>query len=860
MNYKNFIIIIFLLIIPLGIYAQNILGKTVSLEADNIPLIQILKSLAEQTGGNFAYDPRKIPIQKKYTISVNKITLKETLKTLFVGTEITFDAANLQISIYRHKIPIHTISGYIKDAKTGEPLIGANVFHYENHIGTTTNNYGHYSLSLPEGQHPICISYIGFTPKIDTIEFYQNGKKSFLLKSGEALEEILVLANPIADSSELTLQQVSNFNPSRTRGSQADKLPLLLGESDMLKVIQFWPGIQAANEGTTGLVVRGGSTGQNLVLLDGAPVYNLNHLFGLFSILESNVVNHSQLFKGGFPAKYGGRISSILDVRLKEGNTQKLHGQFGMGLISANLLLEGPIGKRMSFLISGRRTWLDLILSPLVETFSDSQLDYYFYDINGKINIKLSERDHLYLGYYGGDDSYSTFASISSTTLSTQSWGNKVASLRWTRAMGDQWFSNMTLFNTHFTNSFSNTAAPIDTSEVISNIFNAKIRDYGWKWDLDYTPRTNHYYKFGAGLFIHDNIPVEKETERIVNGAIVSKGTQTSFRNTTPEGIIYGDAYFDIYEKIKLHIGLRMSGFIESTDYWGLVQPRISVSYIAGKKTQISASYSSMGQFIHQLTSPSVLGNPNDLWVPSEGEIGPETSNIYTLGINHKLKGIHISTELFYKKLNNVLEFKAGQSTFQDAINWQDEVQVGNGMAYGTEIIIEKKTGRATGWLSYTLSRSMREFKGLNKGEPFPFRYDRRHELSATFHLKLNKKWDFGSVFVYASGNPVTIGNELYAYHGNFSGYPAAQPDIIIENNKNNFRLSHYHRLDISFNRTKIKKNREKIWKLGIYNLYGRPNPTGLYYQFDYGENKVLFYESTLIGFPLPYISYSFRF
>jgi hypothetical protein len=768
----------------------------------------------------------------------------------------------------------HTISGYVSDATTGEKLINASVYDDISKKGTITNEYGFYSLTLNEGSIELISSFVGFQSIKRIVNLNGNLTINFAMKSSLELSEVTIRAerkDNIVKDSKMSVLEVPIV--------AITSLPVLFGEVDIMKTIQLLPGIKSGGEGTSGLYVRGGGPDQNLILLDGVPVYNADHLFGFFSVFNADAIKGISIYKGGFPARYGGRISSVLDIRMKEGNNQEFAGKISIGLIASKFTLEGPIIKdKTSFIVSGRRTYIDILAQPLIRMAANSggmkfNAGYYFYDLNAKINHKFSEKSHLYLSSYMGNDKayfrtkYNYY--LSETDYEEKinmdlGWGNITSALRWNYQYNNKLFSNFTATYSQYLFDVNQNYEVKENYQNVSQTISNKIRffsginDVSGKIDYDYYPSPNHAVKFGAANIYHTFNPGINHWKY----SVFIDTTFGSSRIYANEWYAYAEDDINIGARIKTNIGLHYSGFFVKGKYYHSLQPRISSRFLCNEKWSIKASYSEMTQYIHLLTTAKI-GLPTDLWLPVTDIIPPQKSTQYAVSSVHQVKDFELSIEAYYKKMNNLLEYKEGLGVFMQTLDWQYKVEIGQGWAYGAEFLIRKDVGKTQGWIGYTLSWTNRQFENLNFGEVFPYRYDRRHDIGIALKHKYNEKIDFGLVWVYGTGNAVTLATERYqgfshpnSYNDDYYYYNSQE----IEHypSRNGFRVPSYHRLDISINFSKEKKYGTRIISLGIYNVYNRKNPFFLTFEYDYRGNKVLTQYSL---FPLiPSISYSIQF
>ena len=867
--------------------SANLLEAPVTLNLENQSVTRVLEEIEAQTICSFFYNPRDLTSDKKYSFKNERLKIKAVLHQLFPDDEIKIKTKGTQIILVKNKpkkelsqvLPEvnqkYTINGYVMDEASNETLIGATVYCPELELGTTTNEYGFYSLTLPEGIYEMTFSYVGYATKIEKIELAKNIEFSALLAIGNQLEEVVVEAE--ADKYRHTETQMSSNTISMEK---VKSIPVLMGERDVLKIIQLMPGVQSGGEGTTGLYVRGGGPDQNLMLLDGVPVYNASHLFGFMSTFNGDAIKSVELIKGGFPARYGGRLSSIIDVRMKEGNMNKLQGDFTVGLISGRFNLEGPIVKeKTSFSFSGRRTWFDVFATPgqkmsnkNKEAFEQkSVLGYNFYDINAKINHKFSNKSRLYLSTYLGDDHLSFDSEEPNITEEGDMiWGNKIVTARWNYQFSPKLFSNTTVYLSTYDFDFANDLREKPrTPDEVKEIYTSKsnIQDIGAKLDFNYIPHPNHYIrtgvKYGQYKFTPTTTYIElKEGE---NPALTSTNESPDISSSEINAYVEDDMI--ITHRIKLNAGIHVANFsVEKTNYTS-VQPRAALSFLINDKSSIKLSASKMTQFLHLLASPG-LGLPTDLWVPSTDKIKPENSWQYGVGYTRSLgKGYELTLEGFYKEMDNLLAYRSGFNFFTGSENWQNKVDVGTGKSFGGEILLEKTKGKTTGWIGYTLSKSSRTFENINFGKTFPYKYDRRHDIGLAVTHKKSDRVDFGLVWVYGTGNTYTLGTTDYSALGintNPDGFSHALGNPFgtlgtttqIEN-RNNQRMPAYHRLDLSVNLHKKKKRGSRTWSFGVYNAYARQNPFLVNKTVKDGRN--ILKQQSLLPI-LPYASYSFKF
>ena len=767
-----------------------------------------------------------------------------------------------------------TISGYVKDKATGEALIGANIYNKANFSGTTSNNYGFYSITLPKDSVTLVISFVGYKPIEAKIFLDKNTEFNVGLSGSLALKEVVITA-------EEEIQQRTQMSTITIPIKQIKSLPALMGEVDVLKVLQLLPGVQSGTEGSSGIYVRGGGPDQNLILLDGVPIYNASHLFGFFSVFNADAINNVDLIKGGFPARYGGRLSSVIDISMKEGNNQAFKGSASIGLISSKLTLEGPIKKseNTTYILSGRRTYIDILAQPFIKAQSNGENTggYYFYDLNAKINHKFSNSDRLYLsGYFGNDKAYAKSKydytnDNEKTEYKDQfglQWGNIITAARWNHLFNPKLFSNVTLtysrykFKVFEKSKETKTKGGKKTTENSAFEYSSGINDLAAKIDFDFIPNPNHYIRFGINGIRHEFNPgilAYKDTSSKIDT------TTSSFNKSANEFATYIEDDFKIGKKFKVNVGLHLSGFYVDKQFYTSLQPRLSMRYLLNNGIALKASYAKMQQYVHLLTN-SGIGLPTDLWVPATKRVKPQQSTQYAVGIAKTInRTFEVSLEGYYKEMNNLIEYKDGASFTSIEKDWQDKIEIGKGNSYGAEFFIQKKHGKFTGWLGYTLSRTNRQFKNINFGKEYPYRYDRRHDVSITGVYKIKENLELAAVWVYGTGNAVSLPTKSYLkndeetgeqYGGNYGFYGR---EVNLYENKNDFRMRAYHRLDFSIAWTKQKKRGVRKWTLGVYNVYNRKNPFFIAIGYDYKTDSKKFKQYSLIPF-LPSFSYRFDF
>ncbi len=769
-----------------------------------------------------------------------------------------------------------TLSGYIQDLETGEPLIGASVFDTRSQKGAISNEYGFYSLTLPADSVILRTSYVGYQAMEFRLKVTANQQFMINMKASLVLDAVEISASDLERIEEQTQMSAIDISMDKVKA-----LPVFLGEKDVLKTIQLLPGVQSGSEGASGIYVRGGGQDQNLILLDGVPIYNASHLFGFFSVFNADAINSAKLIKGGFPARYGGRLSSVIDIRMKEGNMKELHAEGSIGVVSSKLTIEGPIVKdKTSFIVSGRRTYLDLLARPLIKLSqrnNEEQIDggYYFWDFNAKVNHKFSESSRLFASGYFGQDRF--FASIEDrfsfggesneeTESNNLRWGNAIMALRWNKIIGPKLFVNVTgtysqyKFDIGFDSEAKVTRPDTSFTENFGFSYLSGIRDWTGKVDFDYHPSANHAVKFGGGNTYHTFTPgVNQFTATELNTTPIDT-TFGSAQQFAHEHWVYIEDDWKVSSRFKVNAGLHFSGFLAKDKWYSSLQPRVSARFLLDDKSSLKASYARMTQFLHLLTNPSI-GLPTDLWVPVTDQVAPQQSHQVAIGYARSLpEGFQITVEGYYKQMTGLIDYKEGTSFLGTGQDWQEKVVFGKGNSYGGEILLERKFGKTSGWIGYTLSWTNRQFDDLNFGEPFPYIFDRRHDVGLAVTHKFNERVDVGLVWVYGTGNALTLGQERYLginSTGTNSIFGGLQ-ELEFIGQRNNYRMPSYHRLDLGVNLHKQKKKFKRTWSFGVYNAYSRQNPFFLYFGFDNANQRKL-YQISL--FPLiPSVSYGFKF
>ena len=751
-----------------------------------------------------------------------------------------------------------TISGFVRDAKSGESLTGAVIYPRGNpSAGITTNSYGYFSLTLPTGKYSLIVQFLGYKTRNIDLDLKEN-----ILFTFDMEEESIALDEITITGEKNNINVVQSALISKINVREIQNIPVILGEKDILKTIQLLPGVTPAGEGNAGFFVRGGSVDQNLILLDEAPVYNPSHLLGFFSTFNSDAIKDITLYKGGFPAEYGGRLSSVVDIKMNEGNNKAFHLSGGIGIIASRLTLEGPVLKNKgSFMIAARRTYADVFLKLLSRNGPDSTASrstLYFYDLNIKANYRFSEKDRIYFSCYLGRDNFNLGGALG------LNWGNVTATTRWNHIINDKIFSNTSFIFNRYSYKF-NIAVGNLTMKVLS-----EIKDWNLKEDFHYYLNSNNSIKFGFNAIYHTFVPSK------VDSSVFFRVRSMDNRYALENAIYISDEQ-TISKRLKVSYGLRYSLFssigpgtvytydqvadvVDSATYpkgkifntYGGLEPRLLVNFIINDSVSVKASYARSRQYIH-LLSNTTSTTPFDLWVPSNVNILPEIADQYTLGYfrNFSDNMFETSVEVYYKTMKNQIDYRNGANLI---LNNKVESQLvfGKGWGYGAEFLIRKKYGKLTGWISYTLSKTKRQFPDINGGKVFLAKQDRPHNLAIVAMYELNAKLTFSATWVYISGNVVTFPSGRYVVDNNMVPYYTE---------RNGYRMPDYHRLDVglTWKRKKTEKF-ESDWNFSVYNVYGRSNAYAINFQQDPEDpTKMQAVQLSLFRF-VPAISYNFKF
>lgn len=874
------------------LYAQTTLAQfskldtIIKLKKDSGLISYFLEAITHQTNTEVYYDNSKVDVNQKVKLSDKELTVRNLLNILFKDQSVRFieqkNSIILKVSKSSSGKDIRgkkvTIKGYLRDIDSGETLIGSTAMDMETFSGTISNYYGFYSLTLPVGSATLKFSYVGYESQVKHVNLVNDTTINVGL-AVRTMDEIVIKADKVEP-----IQQTTEMGTLTISGKQIKNRPAIGGEVDVIKVLQLLPGVQSGTEASSGLYIRGGGPDQNLILLDGVPIYNVNHLFGFMSVFNADAINNVKLVKGAFPARYGGRLSSVVDISMKEGNNQEFHGEGSLGLIASKLMLEGPIIKgKTSFAISGRRTYFDILAKPFFKgnttegpngmtITNKSSTVYYFYDITSKINHTFSDKDRVYFSIYHGKDNGSSDEKVTEENSNNDyrrlnndgkslHWGSTVALFRWNHVFTPKLFANTSLsYSTYDFFSQSGNFEELNNKGESKTTFDnfsttSNIKDWTARVDFDFFPNPNHSIKFGIAGVSHSfspNITALKGTEK-------TEVTFNSSQTKTHESFAYLEDDIKWSDKIKSNLGVHISGYKVNDQFYHSFQPRVSLRYLVNANNSVKSSYTHMVQYLHMLTNAGV-GLPTDFWVPATDKTPPQRANQYSLGWFHSdsQKDFEFSIESYYKHMNGLIAYKEGAGFLDLSQHWEGKVETGEGSSYGIELYAKKSFGRTDGWVGYTWSRSDRLFENLNNGKTFPFKYDRRHDISAVInhkikdHITLNANWIFGT------GSAITLPeSQFWNGYSKFYEYTG----------RNGYRMRSYHRLDLGISFEKKKKWGERQWVISIYNVYNRRNPfffeETIHQEVD-EEGKLTNFHTKFVEkrlFPIiPSVSYRFKF
>jgi len=862
--------ILFLSVLFIGsklLSQDDIFNIKISLAKSQYKLEELINEIEQSKEADFSYDPGEIPLNQEITFSEKELVLKEVLE--IIGNQV-----DIKYSVYKNYILLKNkkqiaanktcvLSGTVKDKETGELLIGATIYIPERRIGVVSNNYGFYSISTFPGSYTINVLYLGYKTYEEEIVLKSNTRLDISLEINIAeVEEVKIFFKPTDKNVAST-----DMNITRLNAFQIKRLPSFLGETDVLRSTQSLPGVDAANDGLANLSIRGGSHDQNLILLDEAPVYNPNHALGFFSSFNNDAIKYIKIYKGNIPANYGGHLSSVIDVRTKEGNRNKFISNGSINTFASRLTVESPIlSDKTSFLLSGRYSYTsflgtignalsEVIYLPAFNNYPD-ETKINFYDFNFKINHQVNNKHHVYLSSYKGED-YLYFPSFDDRC--SLRWGNFTSTARWNYNINKKTFLNTSIIVSDYNYKYT------FTDNGMSYLWTARMKEFDIKLDFDYYPNPNNHLKFGIAVnncFFSPGEITPTDTTSFINAFSLEKKYATK-----PAVYILND--HKINEILAVNYGIRFSPFftyykrqdedlINNKDlnkiYYS-VEPRISARYLINDKNSLKVSYTRTKQYLHLITNASV-GYPTDIWIPSDKSVKPQSANQISIGYfrNFLDNMFETSLELYYKKMYNVIDFIDNADLFLNEYI-ETQIRAGKGTAYGSELLINKNSGRLTGWFGYTIAKTERKITGINFNRSYPARNDHRHKISIVFSYKISETLRFASDFLFKSGGTITIPKGFFAYENIVFNYYTE---------RNGYRLPPYHRLDVSLV-YKGKRNKARKWKsewiFGIHNVYNHKNVFSLYFDIE-DINNYNDINATKLYIPgiIPFITYNFKF
>lgn len=845
MQLRNTIAFSFFLFFVTTAWSQSKVDTKIDFFTEEVSITQAIALLSEQTNIPISFSNTSFKTSKLQSHTFQQKSVRFILEQLLADEAVEYLVLGDQI-ILRPKakaLKKFTLSGYIQDASDGEKLIAATFFSTTHQKGTISNEYGFFSLTLPEGPCQIRCSYLGSQEKELTLTLTKDQKLNIELERLITLAEVEV--RPFAEGG----QQFFSTSGSADEFSikHLSRIPDLGGEPDLLRAAQLLPGVQSGADGLGGLHIRGGNADQNLMLLDGVPIYNPTHLMGIYSVFNTSAIRDAKLIKGNFPARYGGRLSSVLDVRTREGNQKKWGGAIHTGLTSSNLSAEGPIAKgKGAILLSGRHSHSNFLFDTITRAVFfpefNGPLSYRFYDLNGKVNFTLGTKDRLFFSFYRGGDQFRVLeifeeeeegysADIYDTELS---WGNSIGSFRWNHQFSDQLFANTTLTSSQYQYNnalFYEYTEEDDTGELLANEFTydnlgSELIDYAAKIDFDYLPSPEHYIRFGGGLTFHNLSPSynsfegEEEDFEISSDSITLDDLDDFFTGEqfySQEWFAYFEDEFSFKSRWKINAGLRVSGFLSEEINYANLEPRLGIRYNINDQWTIHGGISRMVQYLHRVAGIGI-SKPDDIWIPSNFAIEPQSSWQGGLGLEYRSsKDLRISIESYLKAMNNLVSFDDSTFTLYPEQALETGLVFGSGLAYGLEFLVKKDFGKSGGHFAYTFARATRYFPDLNLGIDFPFLFDRRHQVSLFLFHQFNKRWELTSNFLYGTSHPII------AIESN-EDFELSTSPINGKGNKNGSRNRGYHRLDISLLYKYHRPRFQHTFKAGIYNAYNQPN------------------------------------
>lgn len=859
----------------------------VTLKKKQVPVREVLEEITRQTGISFSYESSLIKDLPKVSIKVKKKPLSACLQLLFRELPITFTRTG-KFVILKKKAQKVIISGFVRDRASSESLIGASVYDMESRRGTTSNADGFFSLPVETGRKVrLHISYVGYDPLQHSFTLLKKDTTlSIGLTTRQRLAEVVITGKHTASS----LVQAPEMGHTRLNKETIRQTPVLFGEADIIKTLQTLPGVSAGTAGLAGMYVRGGNGDDNLYMIEGNPLYQVNHIGGLFSSFNAEAVKDVEFFKSAFPARYGGRLSSVVDVHTKDGNMKEYHGSAMLGLTSGSFNLDGPIVKdHTSFHFALRRSWVDALSAPAIAIWNATRKNgqtklvarYAFTDLNVKINHQFNDRSRGYTGIYWGNDflkggeKESGNHGYEAKNISTLRWGNVMAFTGWSYVFSSQLFGNLNAAYTHYSSTLKGDYYEGTKATHVSQKSSTQnsIDDLSIRANFDYRPGASHHLHFGSNYIYHSFQPVD-ETAHFTNGPSIFQKEGNNASLSAHELGIYAEEDWRMNPTIRMNAGLRLGMYAIDGKVYTSLEPRFSARFLVNRQLSIKTSYARMSQYVHQLNE-SYINLPTDTWMPVSRKLKPMISDQIALGGYYDTpgKGYSFSIEGYYKWMNHLMEYKDNYQFLPASTGWEDKLTQGKGRSYGVELIARKESGKITGWVGYTLSWNDRRFADINKGERFPAKFDNRHKFNIVANWKVSPKVELTGNWTYTTGNRVTVSFENYQtiarpdYFNHYFPMPGSDllPPYMDENGlsyyteRNNFQLPAYHRLDVGINIYRPKKSgRMGIWNVSLYNAYCYMAPVNIHKRTWYSETGY-FAQLGLVPV-IPSVSYTYKF
>ncbi len=779
-----------------------------------------IRDIEQQTHIPVSYSDGSVDVRRVVELPLIELSVADALNVILAGQDVQLQQSGDKILIIAtadgrlNTTGKFTINGYVKELQNREVLIGAVVYVPGLGLGTTTNSYGFYSLTLPAGKHKVLCAYIGYSTDSFSTDAITGSRRDIMLSSQAELKEVKVVSEKESSAEHLHL----TYADVKSR-------PAVLGENDVMRALQHISGVQMGGEGSNSVLVRGGDPGQNLNMLDGVPIYHTDHFFGLTSIYNSEAIKSVDFHKGAFPSRYGGRLSSVIDVNTKDGDMQRWGGQFTMGILKGSLNVEGPIVKdKASIMLSARRTWFDLLWKPFTK-----DAGFNFYDINGKANYILNKNNRLYLSFYNGRDGIMLDFDATGTKAR---WGNTVASAKWNTIVNPKLFLNTVLTYSRFKYSLIDKREQIDANGISTTGTykgNSSINDVALRVHANWYATATQRIEFGAHFSNAAFVPAELLS--LNSQQIFATSVVPTDKFQSNEFVLFVEDEVRINKRWMIRPGIHFANWFSERFNYSSVQPRFYTSFKLANAHTIYASYTEMAQFLH-LISNTTYGLPTDFWIPSSSRIEPEEASLYTFGYMgrpHNI-GLTYNIEGYYKDIRNATTYSMGKNLFDNSLKWDEKIIQGTGWSYGVEASFKKKLGDFTWAGAYTLSWTWRKFAQLNEGKAFPYRYDRRHNIRTTLEYKPSERFDVAASWSYMTGEAITLPDQIYPDLDN-NLHISSTNNVTSANytynyvSWNNYRLPAVHRLDIGMNFIKKKgKHYERTWSLGVFNAYGRKN------------------------------------